>query len=1042
MSSDTTATGFSFRRSEPMPGRMAWALVWAECRVGGVVAVVYALLGAALMVWMQLYIPMNGWKQQDEILLVILFGTPLLTALVLVLHPTNSGHLVGGFPERVLWLPVPMPIAVACAMVMRALFVFAVAAFLILFTGVVYEDRPPFAMAFTFVALYFLVQTADWSRAVFSGLTSLLVLIVVGGALLILSRLGTVLESVHGAIEYGGFTGNLLLVGVLGAASYATSIALVNATRRGRQFGIPEVWEWSSFLDRAGAKRLRPFQSPVGAQVWFELRSYGWTMPAVALLVPALLLAFAWLFVPAITDPVQVMADSLYAFLPLGALAHGIRARVLGIRPSVGKPGFAYLQTLPAEQMALAKSLTALIVMIPTVIVVVAIQNAVFAPAFLTEIVPHAWANGMTNAREVVWALGSRALLLGLGAWMLLAIGTRTLRRLALVAVVFGGLLVWLETKLPERTHSEPHEVYWQLEALMRETFQYNLPIHVYFEVGSYWFMLLLFAGTSVFVTLLALRRGLLSRRAVAAWGAAFLLTAWVIFTALPESLPYGPRTGWDYFNEVMLCLAWASILPLPFMATVLDASRRRHGASPRQESLKSLQPALSRRLALGMAAPTVLLIAWLTWPAAPAYQNYLHAISPPVQGDENISQKYLGLVERKRELDAALEDRWRESGEYRRGDVAIAGHGNWPMSERERAATEKYWEAVVAPLMPELKELAAKLETIPPGGFGLTFTDDLSVLSGLHELSRDAAIDVFYWSQRGDSRRTADAIIAISGVANSLSDDRAFISLLTATAMMGIGTSGLETSLGEVSFDDADLARVQAYLAASTPCDVNEWAERIIHWERVHSVTSLRQAAFEAATFISDSPKDTPGWLIVNPFTILAPFVVSPAAESMATLVVDDLIMQLPAGQYTYTERIGGQDFTVHLIAQKAEFLAPLTAETAGMSSLPDIVPSVWRARVQLDTARAGVAAERYRLAHGQWPESLDVLVPAYLDAVPIDHFARVEGAPLRHTVRDGLFVVYSVGPSGEDHGGRARWETKERTTDDQTFVVGRRRE
>jgi hypothetical protein len=68
------------------------------------------------------------------------------------------------------------------------------------------------------------------------------------------------------------------------------------------------------------------------------------------------------------------------------------------------------------------------------------------------------------------------------------------------------------------------------------------------------------------------------------------------------------------------------------------------------------------------------------------------------------------------------------------------------------------------------------------------------------------------------------------------------------------------------------------------------------------------------------------------------------------------------------------------------------------------------------LRSGLAAVAAERYRLGHGDWPRALADLVPAYLPAVPLDPF---DGQPLRYRRTDGGAVVYSVGEDGRDDGG-----------------------
>ena len=59
----------------------------------------------------------------------------------------------------------------------------------------------------------------------------------------------------------------------------------------------------------------------------------------------------------------------------------------------------------------------------------------------------------------------------------------------------------------------------------------------------------------------------------------------------------------------------------------------------------------------------------------------------------------------------------------------------------------------------------------------------------------------------------------------------------------------------------------------------------------------------------------------------------------------------------------------------------------------------------------------ERYRLAHGQYPETLEALVPQFAENVPHDI---VGGQPLKfHRSSDGRFVLYSVGWNQKDDGG-----------------------
>ena len=64
-------------------------------------------------------------------------------------------------------------------------------------------------------------------------------------------------------------------------------------------------------------------------------------------------------------------------------------------------------------------------------------------------------------------------------------------------------------------------------------------------------------------------------------------------------------------------------------------------------------------------------------------------------------------------------------------------------------------------------------------------------------------------------------------------------------------------------------------------------------------------------------------------------------------------------------------------------------------------------RSLTTLRSARVALAAERFRMDHGQWPTKLESLVPKYIDAIPLDPFT---GNPLRHSIQDGLFVVHGT--------------------------------
>ena len=74
-------------------------------------------------------------------------------------------------------------------------------------------------------------------------------------------------------------------------------------------------------------------------------------------------------------------------------------------------------------------------------------------------------------------------------------------------------------------------------------------------------------------------------------------------------------------------------------------------------------------------------------------------------------------------------------------------------------------------------------------------------------------------------------------------------------------------------------------------------------------------------------------------------------------------------------------------------------------------------RAQSSVDLARTAIALERYRLAHGGYPESLAALAPQFIEKVPHDV---IGGGPLHYRLNaDGQFVLYSIGWNERDDGG-----------------------
>jgi hypothetical protein len=74
-------------------------------------------------------------------------------------------------------------------------------------------------------------------------------------------------------------------------------------------------------------------------------------------------------------------------------------------------------------------------------------------------------------------------------------------------------------------------------------------------------------------------------------------------------------------------------------------------------------------------------------------------------------------------------------------------------------------------------------------------------------------------------------------------------------------------------------------------------------------------------------------------------------------------------------------------------------------------------RAVMTFQMTEVALALAGYRADHGRYPESLEQLVPDYLEQVPLDFFAE-DALRYQPSVQD--YVLYSVGLNCEDEEGR----------------------
>lgn len=142
--------------------------------------------------------------------------------------------------------------------------------------------------------------------------------------------------------------------------------------------------------------------------------------------------------------------------------------------------------------------------------------------------------------------------------------------------------------------------------------------------------------------------------------------------------------------------------------------------------------------------------------------------------------------------------------------------------------------------------------------------------------------------------------------------------------------------------------------------------------------------------------------------------------------------------------EAIDSVDFTNNLILperandvqreqnaiEKPGFFRPYTFFAAiAVPSFTKAFQTLARNQTMVNEAQIACALERYHLAHGEYPDTLDMLVPQFIEKLPHDIIGG--DSLIYHSTVDGKFLLYSVGWNEKDDGGIESPQNKNGGTD-----------
>jgi hypothetical protein len=263
-----------------------------------------------------------------------------------------------------------------------------------------------------------------------------------------------------------------------------------------------------------------------------------------------------------------------------------------------------------------------------------------------------------------------------------------------------------------------------------------------------------------------------------------------------------------------------------------------------------------------------------------------------------------------------------------------------------------------------------------------------------------------------------ADVELMIN-LADRVAPPEILITHLVRETMLGLAAYAVKFGLARHAWTPRELEALQRDLSkVSLPLEliIALRNERVLAYETLWKL-DFREIA-QTVGFLSNSDEPTLGERAFSAIGTLRPNGWSLEDRSLYMETIQALIEALETPVPHFPERIP----TLIRTASKPRSLperihTPLSL--LAFSVFPNTIRQTFRLQFQLDAARTACAIERYRLAHGTLPPTLDALCPEFLSKPTPD---LMSGEPLHYKPGPGeSYVLYSVGWNEIDDGGNA---------------------
>lgn len=339
----------------------------------------------------------------------------------------------------------------------------------------------------------------------------------------------------------------------------------------------------------------------------------------------------------------------------------------------------------------------------------------------------------------------------------------------------------------------------------------------------------------------------------------------------------------------------------------------------------------------------------------------------------------------------------------------------------------------------PEMREIEAAAQR-PESRFPVhwdegqeTLLPHLGPVKGLSSLFRTRAAARL---AQGDAAGAFADTLTVLRLGRAVAGEPLLVSQLVHLAQRQIGLAAVWEGLVARRWNDAQIAELQAFLSQIDPRGAMLLAYQ---GERIFMNRSFEGMLVDPASFAlvdasqgEQSGSPVPPTATRRSFPGLRPVGILRRNQVASNRLYDDLVAQVLDPSWPSTlAGVSTKDPDAALLRRTG--LTPISPHTLLAAQL---APAVSRAHAKgarlLASTRLGEVAcalERFRLASGKYPETLDELVPRQLTSVPLDPMNR---QPLKYQRNDdGGYRMWSVGLNGRDDGGVMKLSQDDRLGD-----------